>query len=70
MSLSIDYCSILFSYSIVTAGTMMLNAIINTNKMSMMMKLMLQNLPLVNVMKWAISGAVFTMRMPPNSKSC
>lgn len=35
--------------------------------MSSRMKEMLVNLPLVNVMKWAISGAVFTIRMPPSS---
>ena len=38
---------------------------ISTSMMSSRMKEMLVNLPLVNVMKWAISGAVFTIRMPP-----
>ncbi len=35
---------------------------ISTSMMSSRMKEMLVNLPLVNVMKWAISGAVFTIR--------
>ena len=49
------------------SGTSMLYAMISTSMMSSRMKVMLVNLPLVNVMKWAISGAVFTIRMPPSS---
>ena len=52
------------------SGTSMLYAMISTSMMSSRMKVMLVNLPLVNVMKWAISGAVFTIRMPPSSCIC
>ena len=57
------------SYNIVS-GTNILYNRMRTMSISIEINMMLVTLPLVNVMKWAISGEVFTSKMPPNSWIC